>query len=138
MLARIPACNIDRVVLQNVITCPHQIIEGLARLAGRQIGTDALADDVVRACKIIGFVAVLPKQAVPIGYAGVEMAHGIAELGFKRANQFVRLGGRDLVGAVIDHDLVIVVAVLAECDHVAAVSRLSRLHGQAHAHGFKR
>ena len=70
--------------------------------------------------------------------AGIEMAGFTSEMRFERLDQFVSLGGSDLVCRVIQHDLILVLALIGEGDYVTTICGLVGRHGKTHADGLQR
>ena len=65
-------------------------------------------------------LAVIDDQAVAVADARVQAAALAVEVFFEEFDQFARLGGGDLAGAVIDHGLVFILLLVRKGDEVAA------------------
>ena len=70
--------------------------------------------------------------------ACIEVAKLISEMCLQGLNQLVGLGGGDLVRGMIQHDLVLVFALVGKSDYVTTVCRFVGSHGKAHADGLQR
>ena len=127
-------------MIENIETAAHQIVKrGAAVIAAGQIFADALSQNIVRTVEIILVVAVFPDQAMAVADTRVKALRFVAQFGLQRFNQFVGLGRGDLVGAVVENDLVVVIlAVVGQRDHVAAVGHLVGLHFDAHTDRLER
>ena len=127
-------------IFQDIVAVLHQFEKFLAAVGRfREIIADALSENVVRTHEIVSIVAVLPDQAVTVADAGVEFPLIVSELILKRLDQLIGFRRGDLIGAVVENDTVgVVVLLLGQGHHVAAVSRLVGLHFNAHADCLQR
>ena len=135
-----PPRLVHGMMIQNLKAFTHQVVEFSAAVpAFRQVFSDPFAENIVRAHKGIGIVAAADHQAVAVADAGVEPPRIVAEFFLQRGNQFGCLGGGNFVGAVVEHDFVVVVlALIGERDHIAAVGGVVGRHFKPHAHRLQR
>ena len=135
-----PPRLVDGMVVENLKTLAHQVVEfPAAVLTLWQVLSNPFAENVMRAHKWVGVVAAANHQAVTVTDPGVESPRVGAEFFLQCGNQFGCLGGGNLVCAVVEHDFVVVVlALVGKCDHVATVSGVLGRHFKPHADRFQR
>ena len=126
-------------LIQHLEALLHELVELAATvLFLGEVVADAAADDVVRAGEIVGIVAVLPQDAVTVADTGVKVTVFCAEVSLQRLDELIRLGGGDLVGGMIHHDLIFIFSFVGESDYVTAIGGLVGRHFQTHADRLQR
>ena len=88
-----------------------------------------LARDVVRRGKCADVErALIPNKAMAVAYAGVKLELFGIEMLSQKLYQYARFFGGNIVGAVIENGLVLVIFLIGEGNEIAAERNISRLH----------